>query len=95
MGLKSSQRIGKTPVRTTLQVEGMDKGLKNGLWNCIAISFKKMGLNKERNFYTSFCLNYQEETVEELRKNLDEFERVSSGYFGKTTWTSWKLKERI
>lgn len=29
MGLKFSQRIGKTPVREALQVEGMDKGLEN------------------------------------------------------------------
>jgi hypothetical protein len=33
MGLKFSQRIGKTPVRETLQIGSMDQKLTNKLWN--------------------------------------------------------------
>lgn len=37
--MKFSQRIGKTPVKTVLQVESMDDDLKNGLWNIILEDF--------------------------------------------------------
>lgn len=51
MGLKFSQRIGKTPVRETLQVEGMDRGLENGLWNCIYTYLFKTQFNDQVKVY--------------------------------------------
>ncbi|GAB2779512.1 hypothetical protein HNQ93_001487 [Hymenobacter luteus] len=33
--MKFSQRIGKTPVKNLLQVDGIDEALKNRLWDCI------------------------------------------------------------
>jgi len=37
--MRFSQRIGKTPVKTVLQVESMDDDLKNSLWNIIIEDF--------------------------------------------------------
>jgi AbiJ N-terminal domain 4 len=39
--MKFSERIGKTPVRTQLQVGSMDDALKTRLWNQISIDFFK------------------------------------------------------
>lgn len=39
--MKFSERIGKTPVRTRLQVGSMDDALKTRLWNQISIDFFK------------------------------------------------------
>jgi hypothetical protein len=37
--MKFSQRIGKTPVKTILQVESIDEELKNRLWNVVREEF--------------------------------------------------------
>lgn len=37
--MKFSERIGKSPVRTALQVESIDKYLRNTLWNVLTESF--------------------------------------------------------
>lgn len=37
--MRFSQRIGKRPVKTALQVESMDEDLKNGLWNVVLEEF--------------------------------------------------------
>ncbi len=37
--MKFSQRIGKTPVRDSLQIDSIDKSLENRLWNEIYASF--------------------------------------------------------
>lgn len=37
--MRFSQRIGKTPVRDQLQIEGMDKDLRNGLWDIVRIVY--------------------------------------------------------
>lgn len=37
--MKFSQSIGKTPIKTTFQIESIDNDLKNRLWNCIIESY--------------------------------------------------------
>ncbi len=37
--MKFSQRIGKIPVRDSLQIDSIDKSLENRLWNEIYVSF--------------------------------------------------------
>lgn len=34
-----SQRIGILPVKSAIQIEGIDERLKNGLWNCISLVY--------------------------------------------------------
>ena len=38
--LKSSQRIGKTPIKDIIQIESIDNNLKNRLWNTIIDNLK-------------------------------------------------------
>ncbi len=37
--MKFSQRIGRRPVKTVLQVESMDEDLRNRLWNTVLEDF--------------------------------------------------------
>jgi hypothetical protein len=37
--MKFSERIGKKPIKTTLQIESMDSDLRNGLWNAFQLYF--------------------------------------------------------
>jgi len=39
MTLRFSQRIGKTPIRNSLQSESMDDELRAGIWNCFKMAF--------------------------------------------------------
>jgi len=36
-----SQRYGLKPIKTVIQVDSMDDDLRNGLWNCLVVSFFK------------------------------------------------------
>ena len=37
--MRFSQRIGKQPIKTTFQVEGVDQELRNGLWDAVTLCF--------------------------------------------------------
>ena len=76
MGLKFSQRIGKTPVREALQAEGMDKGLENGLWNDIYHIVGQYYENK-KNHYTNdivyfSAIDIYEEKIDEIPEGDEE-----------------------
>lgn len=57
--MKFSQRIGKTPIRDTLQIESIDTILRNHLWSCINYTFDWIEDNSYKlNFKYNHLLHY-------------------------------------
>ena len=78
--MRFSQRIGKTPVKTVLQVESMDVDLKNRLWNMfIEIFFEKIdnynnyGETKRGLVAKKIWVDFYNFTVDTIPENYDGY----------------------
>src|ERR1044072_152014 len=74
--MRFSQRIGKTPVQTQIQIESMDDQLKSALWNCFHSHFldKYTGLAEADALLIS--MSSPETTRHWKLGNLEEFFRL-------------------
>ncbi len=63
--MRFSQRIGKTPIKNLLQIESIDKDLKNRLWNIIIESFFDL--------FRDFVSNSRNEKAELMKLIWKEF----------------------
>ena len=68
-----SQRIGKTPIRTTLQIDEMSDELRNSLWNVVSIDFfnkiREDVCVREEDFCQRLVLHYWKQPIEILPYN--------------------------
>jgi hypothetical protein len=74
--MKFSERYGHVPVRSALQIDGIDDGLRNRLWNLVCTSFFYSAPPAER--VNSDYLPHQEGPY-------SIFKRIWHNYFKKTT----------
>lgn len=76
--MRFSERIGKTNVRTALQVDGMDITLRNQLWNTI---LKYHETISNASTFGSHVLYFQKHLWENFfKKTLDELPRKRNNY---------------
>ena len=75
--MRFSQRIGRSKIKFEVQLESMDKDLRNGLWNCLQELYWDRMLSSNLNYHRS----YEETIVRHLWK--DHFkERLDTIPFG-------------
>lgn len=99
--MKFSQRIGKMPVKTVLQVESMDDDLKNGLWNVIKDdcfdNLNNWDFNQNETDKGVFCLylwkEFFKKTTDSIPKNFTQnvetyatIDFFREWYFSKALW---------
>ena len=76
--MKFSERYGRVPVRSALQIDGIDDGLRNRLWNLVCVSFFDFDSAPP---YTHLNANY----LPNQKDAYFIFKRLWHDYFKKTT----------
>jgi len=89
--MKFSERIGKTPIRSEIQLESMDRDLKFSLWNVLVLyifnpSLKEYSVGKSV-FYDLFFdmwIYFLKNAFDEMPYSTELFlERIKREYFGR------------
>lgn len=70
--MRFSERIGKIDIKSELQLEGMDKDLKNSIWNLINIFITEDVLRESHLYKTIFDDFFVELWVDFFKEPLDE-----------------------
>ncbi len=88
-----SQRIGKTPVKSIIQVESMDDDLKNALWNILTTFYWEktddyISLNKEeiKILLSELWTEYFRKIKDEMPLRFSQYRKFIKHYFFKTQW---------
>jgi len=94
-----SQRIGKTPIKTVLQIESMDDDLRNSLWNVIKLFFLdevKASLLSNSSFQIYFIFLWRDflklplDTMDDYYENT--YKQIRKWFFG---WEWFKVYDFI
>ena len=93
--MKFSQRIGKTPLTKEIQLESIDKDLKNGLWdiyhlfiiNRISTEFSNIfRVTPSDIFSKKLWHQYFKEPVDKIPEYFSDVEEVIRSYFFNSSW---------
>lgn len=98
--MKFSQRIGKTQIKTQLQIESMDQELKNSLWSVCQMFFLNTIKSKYRiseslfdRFFKSLWFNFFKLPLDNLDDiSLNTYERIRKWFF---EWEWYKVYDFI
>lgn len=66
--MRFSERIGKRPVKTVLQVDSIDEDLKNGLWNVIFEYFNILDIIPKLKLVKSIWKDFYKKPIDEMPK---------------------------
>jgi hypothetical protein len=85
--MRFSQRIGKTPIKTILQIESIDDDLKNILWNTIIDIFKldDNGGYKHNDLSNHIWATFFKQTKDRMPNN-GYYEWFANWFFEKAKW---------
>lgn len=89
-----SQRIGKTPIKSTIQNNGMDEDFRNALWNALIMLFDSLIKydTLESNEGSSYTLvrriwvNFFKNRLDEIPYSKDSYFNYLKKYFFKAEW---------
>ena len=91
--MKFSQRISKTPIRESLQVETIDEALKNGLWNIIYIFyFNDLGHNwgyyngEKRQFFNGLWHYFFKQRIDTIPYLTDDIIQFIREWYYNAEW---------
>lgn len=88
MSLKFSQRIGITPLKTTIQINSMDEDLRNSLWNIFNIFFVSI-LSKRAEFkifFTNLWINYFKKPIDSMPEYFEPIVCTIRQWFFNWKW---------
>ncbi len=72
--MKFSQRIGKTPIKDVLQIESIDKDLKNLLWNTIIDIFEfRSGYYDDNELSNYIWTTFYKQAKDEIPRDEDYY----------------------
>ncbi len=91
--MKFSQRISKSPIRQSMQIESIDDPLKKGIWNIIYLFFfDKLEYNvynctdTEKLFFQLLWQDFFKTTVDSLPRNTDAITKVVRDWYFAAEW---------
>jgi AbiJ N-terminal domain 4 len=97
--MKFSERYGHVPVRSTLQIDGIDDGLRNRLWNLICTTFfynapNVRGVQSDylpiqqaaTDTFKNLWHNYFKKTTDSIGTSYTEMLTILKGYILKCYW---------